>query len=70
MYPFVLDGVVDLTSDDGKSQNQEPDSREMVFNKVSGKTFPSLVVVARPNLRSKEFPPSVVTQERKALGKI
>nr|XP_018895749.1 PREDICTED: uncharacterized protein LOC109029651 isoform X1 [Bemisia tabaci]XP_018895750.1 PREDICTED: uncharacterized protein LOC109029651 isoform X1 [Bemisia tabaci] len=61
------DGVVDLTSDDGKSQNQEPDSREMVFNKVSGKTFPSLVVVARPNLRSKEFPPSVVTQERKAL---
>ncbi|CAG9771175.1 unnamed protein product [Ceutorhynchus assimilis] len=41
--------IVDLTtSDDGKSA---PDSREISFNKLQGKTYPSLVVVARPHLR-------------------
>lgn len=41
--------VVDLTADDDKS-----DATEVTFNKLSGKTFPSLVVVARPSLRVKE----------------
>lgn len=27
-----------------------PDSREIAFNKLQGKTYPSLVVVARPSL--------------------
>ncbi|XP_025832720.1 uncharacterized protein LOC108740812 isoform X3 [Agrilus planipennis] len=44
-------GVVDLTSDDGRPA---ADSREISFNKLQGKTFPSLVVVARPHLRVKE----------------
>ncbi|GJQ70106.1 hypothetical protein Trydic_g22577 [Trypoxylus dichotomus] len=43
--------VVDLTSDDGRSL---ADSREISFNKLQGKTFPSLVVVARPHLRIKD----------------
>lgn len=40
--------VVDLTSEDGRSM---PDSKEIAFNKLQGKTYPSLVVVARPHLR-------------------
>ncbi|KAH1023940.1 uncharacterized protein LOC109543643 isoform X2 [Dendroctonus ponderosae] len=40
--------IVDLTADDGRPL---PDSREISFNKLQGKTFPSLVVVARPHLR-------------------
>ncbi|XP_044727115.1 uncharacterized protein LOC123290836 isoform X2 [Chrysoperla carnea] len=43
--------IVDLTTDDGRPA---PDSREVSFNKLQGKTFPSLVVVARPHLRAKE----------------
>ncbi|XP_077295216.1 zinc finger domain-containing protein relative of woc [Arctopsyche grandis] len=43
--------IVDLTKDDLKNA---PDSREVAFNKLQGKTFPSLVVVARPYLRTKE----------------
>ncbi|XP_060518575.1 uncharacterized protein LOC132697252 [Cylas formicarius] len=43
-----LKAFVDLTSDDGKPL---PDSREISFNKLQGKTYPSLVVVARPHLR-------------------
>jgi hypothetical protein len=41
--------VVDLTKDDNNS-----DSTEVSFNKLNGKTFPSLVVVARPSLRVKD----------------
>ncbi|CAG9864310.1 unnamed protein product [Phyllotreta striolata] len=41
--------VVDLTNDDGNKT--APDSREISFNKLQGKTYPSLVVVARPHLR-------------------
>jgi hypothetical protein len=41
--------VVDLTKDDNTS-----DATEVSFNKLNGKTFPSLVVVARPSLRVKE----------------
>ncbi|XP_052758574.1 uncharacterized protein LOC113516907 [Galleria mellonella] len=47
--------IVDLTKDDGNKNIA--DSREVSFNKLQGKTFPSLVVVARPYLRSKEAPP-------------
>jgi len=44
------------------------DSREVTFNKLSGKTFPSLVVVARPHLRIKDMAQGTVSQERAALG--
>nr|CAH7747016.1 unnamed protein product [Callosobruchus chinensis] len=42
--------VVDLTAEDGRAN--APDSREISFNKLQGKTYPSLVVVARPHLRA------------------
>lgn len=45
--------VVDLTKDDAVTK-LPPDSREVTFNKLQGKTFPSLVVVARPSLKVKE----------------
>jgi hypothetical protein len=61
--------VVDLTDDDGKpSSTNVADSREVTFNKLSGKTFPSLVVVARPHLRIKDMAQGTVSQERAALG--
>ncbi|KAJ8911534.1 hypothetical protein NQ315_005904 [Exocentrus adspersus] len=44
----TLKKIVDLTGEDGRSL---PDSREISFNKLQGKTYPSLVVVARPHLR-------------------
>ncbi|XP_041969427.1 uncharacterized protein LOC121726217 [Aricia agestis] len=49
--------IVDLTKDDGNSKHVA-DSREVSFNKLQGKTFPSLVVVARPHLRAREGAPS------------
>ncbi|XP_021920115.1 uncharacterized protein LOC110830032 isoform X2 [Zootermopsis nevadensis] len=60
--------LVDLTDDDGKPPSSNvADSREVTFNKLSGKTFPSLVVVARPHLRVKEMAQGTVSQERAAL---
>ncbi|XP_050071822.1 uncharacterized protein LOC126559696 [Anopheles maculipalpis] len=44
--------VVDLTKDDAGKQSA--DSREISFSKIQGKTFPSLVVLARPSLRVAE----------------
>uniref|UniRef100_A0A182QIB5 C2H2-type domain-containing protein n=1 Tax=Anopheles farauti TaxID=69004 RepID=A0A182QIB5_9DIPT len=44
--------VVDLTKDDGNKPSA--DSREISFSKIQGKTFPSLVVLARPSLRDTE----------------
>ena len=41
--------VVDLTKEDNAG-----DSTEVAFNKLNGKTFPSLVVVARPSLKVKD----------------
>uniref|UniRef100_A0A182PR76 C2H2-type domain-containing protein n=1 Tax=Anopheles epiroticus TaxID=199890 RepID=A0A182PR76_9DIPT len=41
--------VVDLTKED--SSKPSADSREISFSKIQGKTFPSLVVLARPSLR-------------------
>ncbi|XP_045469965.1 uncharacterized protein LOC123677474 isoform X2 [Harmonia axyridis] len=40
--------VVDLTSEENRNQ---ADNREIAFSKLQGKTYPSLVVVARPHLR-------------------
>lgn len=57
-----------LFSDEGKSNLA--DSKEVTFNKLSGKTFPSLVVVARPHLRLKYIPQSNVSQERNSLGEL
>lgn len=45
--------VVDLTKDEPNNKNAA-DSREITFNKLQGKTFPSLVVVARPSLKVKD----------------
>ncbi|XP_075212972.1 uncharacterized protein LOC142319506 [Lycorma delicatula] len=55
--------VIDLTDDDGKSCLA--DSREINFNNANGKTFPSLVVVARPHLKIKDMSQGAVADERK-----
>ncbi|XP_075992723.1 zinc finger domain-containing protein relative of woc [Anticarsia gemmatalis] len=47
--------IVDLTKDE--NNKNIADSREVSFNKLQGKTFPSLVVVARPYLRAKDSAP-------------
>ncbi|XP_063217587.1 uncharacterized protein LOC134528163 isoform X2 [Bacillus rossius redtenbacheri] len=70
--PACAAPVVDLTNDDNpttKTTSKQPvaDSHEVTFSKLSGKTFPSLVVVARPNLRVKDIPQSVASQERTQL---
>uniref|UniRef100_A0A903Y424 Uncharacterized protein n=1 Tax=Anopheles minimus TaxID=112268 RepID=A0A903Y424_9DIPT len=44
--------VVDLTKEDAGKPSA--DSREISFSKIQGKTFPSLVVLARPSLRVTE----------------
>lgn len=46
--------VVDLTKDEPVGTKVAADSREVTFNKLQGKTFPSLVVVARPTLKIKD----------------
>lgn len=46
--------VVDLTKDEPVTPKTTADTREVTFNKLQGKTFPSLVVVARPTLKVKE----------------
>jgi hypothetical protein len=57
--------TVDLT----EGEDDRADTREIVFNKLSGKTFPSLVVLARPSLRTKDAPVVTTTKERAAMGK-
>ncbi|XP_054288383.1 uncharacterized protein LOC129004035 [Macrosteles quadrilineatus] len=59
--------VVDLTDEDSRNVNPVADSKEVQFNKLSGKTYPSLVVVARPNLRVKEISQVTTTSERNSL---
>lgn len=59
--------VVDLTDDDGKPA---ADSKEVSFNRFPGRIYPSLVVVARPNLKAKEMTSSMITAERTQLGKL
>lgn len=46
--------VVDLTKDEPAGAKAAADTREVTFNKLQGKTFPSLVVVARPTLKVKD----------------
>uniref|UniRef100_A0A1B0C999 C2H2-type domain-containing protein n=2 Tax=Lutzomyia longipalpis TaxID=7200 RepID=A0A1B0C999_LUTLO len=50
--PSKTKEVVDLTKED--SGKAAADSREITFNKLQGKTYPSLVVVARPSLKIKD----------------
>ncbi|KAK2589003.1 hypothetical protein KPH14_001852 [Odynerus spinipes] len=51
-----------------ESKKNLPDGREITFNKMNGgRTFPSLVVVARPNLRTKEIVPQIALKERSEL---
>ncbi|XP_012223210.1 uncharacterized protein [Linepithema humile] len=49
-------------------KKNQPDGREFTFNKTTGgRTFPSLVVVARPNLRNKDVVLQIAQKERQAL---
>ncbi|XP_050447786.1 uncharacterized protein LOC126849694 isoform X3 [Cataglyphis hispanica] len=49
-------------------KKNQPDGREFTFNKTTGgRTFPSLVVVARPNLYSKDIGSQIAQKERQAL---
>lgn len=51
-----------------EAKKNQPDGREFTFNKTTGgRTFPSLVVVARPNLRNKDIVPQVTQKERSEL---
>ncbi|KAF7992971.1 hypothetical protein HCN44_005752 [Aphidius gifuensis] len=51
-----------------EAKKNQPDGREIAFNKVNGgRTYPSLVVVARPGLHSKEISPSIASKERAEL---
>ncbi|XP_066594901.1 uncharacterized protein row [Prorops nasuta] len=50
------------------SKKNLPDGREVTFNKMNGgRTFPSLVVVARPYLRTREISTTVAQKERSEL---
>lgn len=52
-----------------ETKKNQPDGREFTFNKTTGgRTFPSLVVVARPNLHNKEIGSQIAQKERQALG--
>ncbi|XP_014481960.1 PREDICTED: uncharacterized protein LOC106748192 isoform X2 [Dinoponera quadriceps] len=51
-----------------ESKKNQPDGREFTFNKTAGgRTFPSLVVVARPNLHNKDISPQITQKERSEL---
>ncbi|XP_025159668.1 uncharacterized protein LOC105187905 isoform X3 [Harpegnathos saltator] len=50
------------------TKKNQPDGREFTFNKTAGgRTFPSLVVVARPNLHNKDVSPQITQKERSEL---
>ncbi|XP_034950056.1 uncharacterized protein [Chelonus insularis] len=54
------------TEDDGKKN--QPDGREIALNKINGtRTFPSLVVFARPALSTKNITTQIASQERNDL---
>ncbi|XP_078053044.1 relative of woc [Augochlora pura] len=51
-----------------ESKKNLPDGREVTFNKMNGgRTFPSLVVIARPNLRTKDITAQIAQKERSEL---
>lgn len=47
--------IVDLTKEESDKNKLAADTREISFNKLQGKTFPSLVAIARPMLKGKEI---------------
>lgn len=55
------------SNDDNKSNASGPDSKELTFNKMSGKTFPSLVVLAKPHLKVSEMSQIKINKERSTL---
>jgi len=60
---FIASELID------ENKKNQPDGREFTFNKTTGgRTFPSLVVIARPNLRNRDIPTQVAQKERQALG--
>ncbi|KAJ1526691.1 hypothetical protein ONE63_008271 [Megalurothrips usitatus] len=60
-------GTSGKKQDEVKTNASGPDSREIAFNKHSGKTFPSLVVSARPHLRIRDIAQSKQTHDRSSL---
>ncbi|XP_012285507.1 uncharacterized protein LOC105702483 isoform X3 [Orussus abietinus] len=51
-----------------ETKKNQPDGREITFNKMNGgRTYPSLVVVARPNLRIKDVAPQTAQKDRADL---
>lgn len=67
----ILSNYLSITAGEqiDESKRNLPDGREITFNKMNGgRTFPSLVVVARPNLCAKEIPPQLAQAERSELG--
>ncbi|XP_032672689.1 uncharacterized protein LOC116844778 isoform X2 [Odontomachus brunneus] len=51
-----------------ETKRNQPDGREFTFNKTAGgRTYPSLVVVARPNLHNKDISPQITQKERSEL---
>ena len=63
-----VSSVKGVSTTDKPAEESAPDSREVAFNKVAGKTFPSLVVLARPHLKDKEMSPQFISKERAVLG--
>lgn len=60
---FVAGELID------ESKKSLPDGREITFNKMNGgRTYPSLVVVARPNLKTRNISTSQSQKERGDLG--
>lgn len=63
MKYFIASEQIDET------KRNQPDGREFTFNKTAGgRTYPSLVVVARPNLHNKDISPQITQKERSELG--
>ena len=66
MFIFVF--ILCLFLDESSVNKNNSESQEIALNKASGKTFPSLVVTARPNLKTKFMNQTKIAQERTALG--
>lgn len=60
--------VVDLTDDDTKPSAS--DCKEVSISRYPGRIYPSLVVVARPQLKSKEVTSALTQAERSSLGTV
>ncbi|XP_008554785.1 uncharacterized protein LOC103576373 isoform X1 [Microplitis demolitor] len=62
-------GVKNAANDSiDEAKKNLPDGKEIAFNKINGtRTFPSLVVIARPHLSTKKITTATATQERSEL---